>query len=106
MRYNIKKYTGEYGYGEWELWENATGPYATAVSGNGFPERLVCYLTSDEILEIFNETVTRVVEEPYMVGDVNCVHAWRPWKFNSDFIICSNCPAMRKVKRLVPKEYK
>jgi len=101
MRYNIKECNNG-----WELWENATGCCATSVSGSGFPEKFVCHLTADEILEIFNKTVPRVVEEPYMEGNVDCKHAWRPWKFNSDFIQCANCPAMRKVKRLVPREYK
>ena len=105
MRYNIRKCDGG-----WELWEKATDisiHYGeTAVSGVGLPGRFLCHLTADEILEIFNETVPRVVEEPYMKGDVDCKHTWRPWKFNSDFIICSRCPAMKRVKRLVPREYK
>jgi len=103
MRYNIKKCSDG-----WELWENAADNYdaTTTVSGRGFPESFLCHLTSDEILELFNETVPRVVEESYMVGDVGCVHAWRPWKFNKDFIQCGKCPAMKRVKRLVPKEYK
>jgi hypothetical protein len=102
MRYNIKKCVDG-----WELWENATGNYfASAVSGTGSPERFMCHMTADEVLEIFNETVPRIIEEPYMVGNVNCKHAWRPWKFNPEFIQCVNCPAMRRVKRLVPKEYK
>jgi len=105
MRYNIKECEDG-----WELWTRPTdlaiADYTTAVSGISLPERFVCHLTADEILEIFNETVPRVVEEPYMIGNVDCVHGWRPWKFNSDFIRCDKCPAMRRVKRLVPKEYK
>ena len=101
MRYSVNKCLDG-----WELWQKATFDGNSTVSGCGFPKRFLCYLTSDEILEIFNETVPRVVEEPYMVGDVNCNHAWRPWKFNSDFIICARCPAMKKVKKLVPREYK
>jgi len=84
----------------WEIWEHVKSEHTDEF------KRQVCVMTSDDILQLFNETVPRVVEEPYMVGNVNCVHAWRPWKFNNNFIRCSNCPAMRKVKKLVPKEYK
>jgi len=63
-------------------------------------------MSADDILELFNETVPRVVNEPFLKGDLNCKHAWRPWRFNNDFIQCANCPAMQKVVRLVPKEYK
>ena len=90
MRYSAKK-KGD----KWEIWEQA----------KDF-SRLLCYMTSDDILQLFNETVPRTVEEPYLLGNPDCKHAWRPWKFNSDFIQCANCPAMRKVKRLVPRVYK
>jgi len=104
MRYYIKKHDNGY----WEMWENASGVYAatTAISGGGNPERFICYITADDILDLFNETVPCVVEEPYMEGNPDCKHAWRPWKFNKEFIQCSICPAMKKVKRLVPLEYK
>jgi len=103
MRYSVNKCLDG-----WELWQNADPNFDenSTVSGCGFPKRFLCYLTADEILELFNETVPRVIEEPYMKGDVDCKHAWRPWKFNSDFIICSKCPAMKKVKKLVPRVYK
>ena len=67
--------------------------------------QFVCDMTSDEILELFNQTVPRTVEEPFLIGREDCKHSWRPWKFNSAFIICNNCPAMKKVKRLVPRKY-
>ena len=105
MRYNIKKCEDG-----WELWKKATDLSIThdetSTSGIAIPERFICHMTSDEILEIFNETVPRVIEEPFMIGDPDCNHAWRPWKFNPEFIQCARCPAMRKVKRLVPREYK
>lgn len=81
--------------GGWEIWEHIEGS-----------KRQMCVMTADDILHLFNETVPRVIEEPYMVGDVDCKHSWRPWKFNDDFIQCANCPAMRKVKKLLPVEYR
>lgn len=78
----------------WEIWEH-TEKF----------KRQVCVMTSDDILGLFNETVPRTIEEPYLVGDVNCKHSWRPWKFNDEFMQCANCPAMQKIVRLVPKEY-
>ena len=100
MRYKVKKDDSG-----WEIWEQATGIYITSVSGAGLPERYVCHMTSDEILEIFNQTVPRTSEEPYMEGNPDCKHSWRPWHFNNKFLICNNCPAMKKVKRLVPRSY-
>jgi hypothetical protein len=84
---------------KWEIWEHVESEHT-----EGF-KRQVCVMTSDDILQLFNETVPRTVEEPYMEGNVDCTHAWRPWKFNSDFIQCAHCPAMRRVRRLVPKVY-
>lgn len=72
---------------------------------NGLLTNLVV-LTEDEVLEVFNQTVPRTIEEPFMEGDPKCKHAWRKWGFNDAFIQCNKCPAMRKVKRLLPKEYK
>ena len=89
--YSAKKIHGS----NWEIWEHT----------NGF-KRQVCVMTSDDILRLFNETVPRTIEEPFLIGDPNCKHAWRPWKFNSDFIKCNNCWAMKKVVKLVPREYK
>lgn len=80
---------------KWEIWEHT----------NDF-KRQVCVMSSNDILQLFNETVPKTVEEPFLLGDTACKHAWRPWKFNSNFIQCSKCPAMKKVKKLVPKEYK
>ena len=90
MGYSAKKKGNE-----WEIWEHA----------DDF-SRLLCYMTSDDILQLFNETVPRTIEEPYLLGDVDCVHAWRPWKFNDSFMHCAKCPAMQKIKKLVHKEYK
>ena len=77
----------------WEIWEHIEGC-----------KRQVCVMSSDNILQLFNETVPRTIKEPFLLGDPNCKHAWRPWKFNDKFIQCTNCPAMTKVKKLVPKE--
>lgn len=103
MGYNIKKCDGG-----WELWEKATTGYdaTTTVSGSGFPERLLCYMTAEDILQLFNETVPHTTEEPFMIGDPECKHSWRPWKFNDKFIVCNKCPAMKKIKKLIPREYK
>ena len=89
MSYSAKKKGSK-----WEIWEQA----------NGF-NRLICYMTSDDILQLFNETVPRTIEEPFLLGNEDCNHAWRTWKFNDSFIVCNHCPAMKKVKRLVPREY-
>jgi len=78
----------------WEIWEHIEGS-----------KRQLCIMTSDDILQLFNETVPRTIEEPYLVGNKDCKHAWRPWKFNNEFMQCARCPAMRKIVRLVPKEY-
>lgn len=103
MRYSIRE--GDRGY---ELWENATGIYdwPTAVSGCGHPDRYLGDITPEEALHIFNEVVPASVTEPFMTGDKDCKHAWRPWKFNDNFIQCAHCPAMQKVIKLVPKEYR
>jgi hypothetical protein len=66
----------------------------------------LCYMKLSDIIKLFNEMVPGKIEETYMKGNPDCVHAWRPWKFNDSFMICSKCPAMRKIKKLVPKEYK
>lgn len=79
----------------WEIWEHLDGS-----------KRQICIMSADDILEIFNETVPRVVEEPFLYGDENCKHTWTPWKFNNNFIRCTKCPAMKKVIKLVPREYK
>jgi hypothetical protein len=84
----------EYTKGHWEIWEHIPGC-----------KRQVCVMSTNDILELFNGTVPRVVEEPYLKGDLTCKHSWRPWKFNDSFMICANCPAMQKIKKLVPKEY-
>ena len=79
----------------WEIWEHIEGS-----------RRQIAVMTSDQILELFNATVPRTIHEPFLKGDLNCKHAWRPWKFNENFMICARCPAMQKVKKLVPREYK
>lgn len=89
-KFSVKKIHGD----GWELWEHS----------EGF-KRQVCVMTANDILQIFNETVPRTIDEPFVKGDPNCTHAWRPWKFNDNFLVCFKCPAMRKVKRLVPKTY-
>lgn len=91
VKFNAVNRTG----GKWEIWEHIDGC-----------KRQVCVMTSDDILQLFNETVPRTVEEPHLIGDPRCKHAWRPWKFNNNFIQCANCPAMKKIKKLIPKEYK
>jgi len=68
--------------------------------------KAVIIMTSEEILELFNKTVPNTIEEPFLTGDPNCKHTWVPWKFNDSFMQCSKCPAMRKIKKLIPKEYK
>jgi hypothetical protein len=65
----------------------------------------IIIMTVDEILELFNKTVPRTIKETYLIGDPNCKHAWRPWKFNDDFMQCAKCPAMQKITRLVPQVY-
>ena len=79
---------------KWEIWESVEGC-----------KRQVCVMSANDILQLFNETVPRTIEEPYLIGDPNCNHAWRPWKFNDKFMICAKCPAMQKIIKLVPKEY-
>jgi len=66
----------------------------------------IVVLTAEEILKVFNETVPETIEEAFLEGNKECKHTWRPWKFNDGFILCSKCPAMKKINRLVPKEYK
>jgi len=80
---------------KWDIWEHIENC-----------KRQICTMSSDDILQLFNETVPRTVEKPFLIGDTGCKHAWRPWKFNDNFIICVHCPAMKKVIKLVPKEYK
>lgn len=87
--------TVRHGKDKWEIWEHIKGS-----------RRQLCIMSADDILQLFNETVPCVIEEPYMEGNVDCKHSWRPWKFNKEFIHCDRCPAMKKVKRLVPLEYK
>lgn len=89
--YSAKKIKGN----KWSIWQH----------NDGF-KRQLCYMTSEDILQLFNETVPETIEEPFLTGDPNCVHSWRPWAFNDNFVQCSKCPAMKKVKRLVPREYK
>lgn len=91
IRFSAKRYMKD----KWEIWEHC----------EGF-QRQVCVMTSDDILQLFNKTVPKTIEEPFLRGDPDCKHAWRPWKFNNNFIQCSFCPAMKKVKKLLPKEYK
>jgi len=92
----MSKYKSEkFGDNKWKIWEH----------DNGF-KRLLCVMTSDDILELFNETVPRTVEEPFLEGDTNCKHAWRVWGFNGNFLQCNHCPAMKKIVKLVPREYK
>ena len=80
--------------GRWEIWEHIEDC-----------KRQVCVMTSNDILDLFNKIVPMEVKEPYMIGNPECEHAWRPWKFNDDFMRCANCPAMQKIKRLVPRIY-
>ena len=91
----IRFSTVEHTKGYWEIWEHIQDC-----------KRQVCIMSADDILALFNETVPRVVNEPFLKGDPSCKHAWRPWKFNDNFIQCANCSAMQKVVKLVPKEYK
>lgn len=90
-KFSSKKIHGN----RWEIWEHIEGT-----------KHQICVMTSDDILQLFNETVPRTIEEPFLIGDTSCKHAWRPWKFNDKFIICVHCPAMKKIIKLVPKEYK
>lgn len=62
-------------------------------------------VSRDDILELFNTIVPETIYEPFLLGDTSCKHSWRPWNFNDKFMICSKCPAMQKIKRLVPKQY-
>ena len=80
---------------KWEIWEHIEGS-----------KHQICVMTTDDILQLFNETVPRTIEEPYLEGNSECKHTWRPWSSNSGFIRCTRCPAMKKIKKLVPKEYK
>ena len=80
----------------WELWQ------IDYENGSKF----LCCMTLGDILQIFNETVPETIEEPFITGDPDCIHSWRPWAFNGHFIQCSKCSAMKRVKRLVPREYK
>ena len=80
---------------KWAIWQHE----------DGF-KRQLCHMTSDDILQLFNETVPREIEEPFMIGNPDCKHAWRPWSFNNNFMQCNLCPAMKKIKKLVPREYK
>jgi hypothetical protein len=89
VKYSSKKHGNK-----WEIWEHQ----------GGF-KRLLCYMTADDILQLFNETVPREIEEPFLIGNPECNHAWRPWKFNPIFMQCARCPAMKKIKKLVPREY-
>ena len=88
-------YSAKKDKGKWAIWQHE----------NGF-KRQICHMTSDDILQLFNETVPREVEEPFLTGNPECAHAWRPWKFNNNFMQCAKCPAMKKIKKLVPREYK
>ena len=90
-KFSSKKIHGN----RWEIWEHIDDC-----------KRQVCVMSAEDILELFNDTVPRTVEEPYLKGDVTCTHTWRPWKFNDSFMRCSKCPAMQKITKLVPKEYK
>lgn len=89
-KFSAKKING----GRWEVWEHIENC-----------KRQVCVMTATDVLKLFNEIVPMEIEEPYLVGDTNCKHSWRPWKFNNNFMICNKCPAMQKIKRLVPKTY-
>ena len=88
--FSAKKINGD----KWEIWEHINKS-----------RRQVCVMTANDILGLFNKIVPRELYEPYMVGDESCKHSWRPWKFNDSFMVCANCPAMQKVKRLVPRGY-
>lgn len=85
----------KYGNNLWRIWQH-TGEY----------RRVLCFMTPEDVLKLFNEVMPQTIEAPFLEGDPECTHAWRPWSFNNDFVVCSYCPAMKKVKRLVPKEYK
>ena len=78
----------------WEVWEHIEGC-----------KRQVCVMTADDVLGLFNKVVPMEVWETYMVGNPECKHSWRIWKFNDNFMRCGKCPAMQQVKRLVPSEY-
>lgn len=62
-------------------------------------------MTADEILDVFNKTVPRTIEETYLNGASHCEHSFRPWNFNSKFMRCNKCWAMKLIKKLVPLQY-
>lgn len=89
---------------KWDIWEY--GEPETPVCSGVVPSiKHVATMSVENVLDLFNQIVPHTVEEPFMVGNEDCVHSWKPWKFNDKFMICSKCPAMRKIKRLVPLHY-
>lgn len=76
---------------------------AATCSGTFIPGEMI--IDADAVLDMFNQIVPMEIREPFINGNPDCTHAWRPWKFNDKFMICAKCPAMQKIKRLVPKSY-
>lgn len=90
VNFSAKKIHGD----KWEIWEHINGA-----------RRQVCVMGVNDILELFNKTVPHEMYEPYIEGDPDCKHTWRPWKFNEHFMVCVKCSARQKIKRLVPRTY-
>jgi hypothetical protein len=71
----------------------------------GMGQRLVCEMTTEDIMKLYEGAVPDYKEEVFVVGDPNCKHQWKAYALNDKFKLCHNCDAILKIIRLVPRRY-
>jgi hypothetical protein len=79
-----------------KIWQHVEGSFG----------RVVCEMSMEDILKLYESVVPEYQEEILVKGDPDCKHSWRPYHFNNHFKLCNDCNAIMKIKRLVPREFK
>ena len=90
MRYSVKKLSDD----RWELWQSLEHMEGT---------RRVCDITTEEIMALYEEVVPEFKETILVAGEPSCRHLWVPYKINHSLKMCTNCSAMIKIERLIPR---
>jgi len=68
-------------------------------------QRVLGQITTEDIMELYEEAVPNYKEEVFVKGNPNCKHQWKPFDLNNKFKLCHNCDAILKIIRLVPRRY-
>lgn len=68
-------------------------------------KRVICEMTTEDIMELYESVVPEYKEEIFVKGNPNCKHRWAPYSLNNHFKLCRDCSAMLKIHRLVPRRY-